>query len=102
MPFAFSCPGREQAASLSRAGSGLGLLFPHGKDATQSTRGAETGVRRTLYPVPWGPSIPGSGLTTLEGSTFTQILHPHPALLTGPFIRPHKAMCVFLFTQRKC
>ena len=45
MPFAFSCPGREQAASLSRAGSGLGLLFPHGKDATQSTWGAETGVR---------------------------------------------------------
>lgn len=49
MPFAFRCPeslqGREQAAPLSGAGSGLGLLFPHGKDATQSTRGAEAGVR---------------------------------------------------------
>lgn len=49
MPFAFSCPeslqGREQAAPLSGAGSGLGLLFPHRKDATQSTRGAEAGVR---------------------------------------------------------
>ena len=49
VPFAFSCPeslqGREQAAPLSGAGSGLGLLFPHGKDATQSTRGAEAGVR---------------------------------------------------------
>lgn len=91
MPFAFSCPeslqGREQAAPLSRAGSSLGLLFPHGKDATPSTPGAEAGVRAEQlghYILYLGDLASQAQAHYIRRKQLvTQILRPHPALFKG-------------------